>query len=244
MNWDIFAPKKKDGEHLSHYGKGHLREKRTYLKGKLNGPYESYYESSQPLVKMSFKDGLRHGEAVSYYRDGRIREKCTYDRDRLVGEYTSYYETGQLREKEFYNPDGKLEGEYLLYYRNGQIKEQEHFLDGKFEGDYVSYYKNGQIREKGSFRNDRREGPYEAFDRDGQPLEKATFKAGKLVGSLTLLGAAAGSAAAVYDGQGDEDLDEHEFDRMLRKMADYDKKVDSGAGKRKFDDEEDDEESD
>jgi hypothetical protein len=83
-----------------------------------------------------------------------------------------------------------------------------------------------------------------AFDRDGQPLEKAIFKAGKLVGAFTLLGAAAGSALAAYDGQGDEDLDEHEFDRMLRKMADYDKKVEPVAEKRTFDDQEDDEEED
>jgi len=30
-------------------------------------------------------------------------------------------------------------------------------------------------------------------------------------------------------GQGDEDLDEHEFDRMLRKMGDFDKKADDGT---------------
>ncbi len=59
---------------------------------------------------------------------------------------------------------------------------------------------------------------------------------------MTLLGAAAGSAAAAYDGQGDEDLDEHEFDRMLRKMADYDKKVESDVEKKTFADEEDDDE--
>jgi len=64
------------------------------------------------------------------------------------------------------------------------------------------------------------------------------------VGTFTLLGAAAGSAMAAYDGQGDEDLDEHEFDRMLRKMADYDKKVDKGVEKGKIDDQEDDEEED
>lgn len=242
MKWDLFAPKRNDGEHVSRYGKGQVRERRHYLKGKLDGVYESYYETGQLIVRISYKDGLRHGEAVSCYRDGTLREKCTFEKDKLVGEYTSYYETGQLREKENYNQYGKLEGEYLLYYRNGQLKEQEHFLDGKFEGDYVSYYKNGRIREKGSFRNDRREGPYVAFDRDGQPLEKANFKAGKLVGTFTLLGAAAGSALAAYDGLGDEDLDEHEFDRMLRKMADYEKKVENSAEKSKFDDQDDEEE--
>jgi len=67
MNWDFFAPKRRDGEHLSHYSKGRLRERRNYLKGKLNGIYESYYENGQLLVRMSFKDGQRHGEATSYY---------------------------------------------------------------------------------------------------------------------------------------------------------------------------------
>ena len=37
MKWDLFAPKRTDGEHVSRFGKGQLREKRNYLKGKLNG---------------------------------------------------------------------------------------------------------------------------------------------------------------------------------------------------------------
>jgi hypothetical protein len=52
MNWDLFTPKRKDGEHVSRYGKGQLREKRGYLKGKLNGTYESYYENGQLIVRM------------------------------------------------------------------------------------------------------------------------------------------------------------------------------------------------
>ena len=59
MNWDLFAPKRKDGEHVSHYRKGQLREKRNYLKGKLNGTYESYYENGQLILRMSYKDGQR-----------------------------------------------------------------------------------------------------------------------------------------------------------------------------------------
>jgi hypothetical protein len=148
----------------------------------------------------------------------------------------------QLREKEYYNQDGKLEGEYLLYYRNGQLKEKETFLDGKLEGDYISYYKNGQIREKGTFRGDKREGPYTAFDREGRLLEQAVFKGGKPVGANTLL--AAGSAAALTIGQGDEDLDENEFDRMLRKLSDFEKKVEDGAEPKAAGFEDDEEEDD
>jgi len=80
-----------------------------------------------------------------------------------------------------------------------------------------------------------------AFDRDGQPLEKANFKAGKLVELHASRGRSRVGPGA-YDGQGDEDLDEHEFDRMLRKMADYDKKVENSAEKSRFDDQEDEEE--
>ncbi len=98
--------------------------------------------------------------------------------------------------------------------------------------------KHGRIREKGIFLNDRREGPYAAFDRSGQLLEQANFKNGKLAGALTLLGAAAGSAAAVYDGQGDEDLDENEFDRMLKKLGDFDKKSEEKTGNEEDDEEE------
>ncbi len=41
---------------------------------------------------------------------------------------------------------------------------------------------------------------------------------------------AAGTAAALAVGQGDEDLDENEFDRMLRKLGDFEKKTGDGAG--------------
>ena len=34
MKWDLFAPSRKDGEHVSYYRKGFIREKRNYLKGK------------------------------------------------------------------------------------------------------------------------------------------------------------------------------------------------------------------
>jgi antitoxin component YwqK of YwqJK toxin-antitoxin module len=66
MKWDLFAPNRKDGEHVSHYPKGFVREKRNYLKGKLHGTYESYYENGQLLVRMSYLDGQKSGEAVSY----------------------------------------------------------------------------------------------------------------------------------------------------------------------------------
>jgi len=52
-----------------------VREKRNYLKGKLEGEYVSYYENGQILLKLFFRKGRRHGEALSYYRDGQVREK-------------------------------------------------------------------------------------------------------------------------------------------------------------------------
>jgi len=50
--------------------------------------------------------------------------------------------------------------------------------------------------------------------------------------------------AAAYSGQGDEDLDENEFDRMLKKLGDFEKKVEDRVEKIKGEDEEDDEEED
>jgi len=80
-----------------------------------------------------------------------------------------------------------------------------------------------------------------AHDRNGQILEQANFKNGKLIGAFALLGA---GAAAAYDGQGDEDLDENEFDRMLKKLGDFEKKVEDRAETIRIEDQEDDEEED
>ena len=108
---------------INQYG---FKEKILFKEGKMNGPYETYYENGQLNEKLTFKEGVLNGPYESYYENGQLNEKTNYKERELNGPYESYYENGQLRDKTTYK-EGRKNGPSESYYENGQLNEKTNY---------------------------------------------------------------------------------------------------------------------
>ncbi|MDA9614432.1 hypothetical protein N9S59_01050 [Pseudomonadota bacterium] len=97
------------------YEGNELREKLTFKKGKLSGPFERYYsggslESKGEYVQEDFSDvGGDSGETVN------------------GGLYEEYFVNGQLRMKGFLNPrtgEFDLDKEFIFFYSDGGMEQR------------------------------------------------------------------------------------------------------------------------
>jgi len=71
--------------------------KKTYKDGKVDGPYEDYYENGQIRFKTTLKNGKEDGPYEEYYENGQLKIKTTYKNGELDGPTKEYYENGQLK---------------------------------------------------------------------------------------------------------------------------------------------------
>tara|TARA_B100001250_G_scaffold125281_1_gene106530 strand:- start:86 stop:646 length:561 start_codon:yes stop_codon:yes gene_type:complete len=89
-----------------------LREKLTFKKGKLNGPFESYYSGGSISIK---------GEYLQEDFGGDSEETT------VGGPYEEYFENGQLRSKGFLNSMVGLfdhHKEFIYFYSDGGIEQR------------------------------------------------------------------------------------------------------------------------
>ena len=77
------------------------------IEGKPEGEFLTYYESGQLKEKVIYKDGKKEGEGLWYYENGQLEEKVNYKEGEKNGEWLNYYDNGQLVRTRIYK-DGKL----------------------------------------------------------------------------------------------------------------------------------------
>ena len=77
------------------------------IEGKPEGEFLTYYESGQLKEKINYKDGKKEGERILYYESGQLEEKVNYKEGVKNGEWLNYYDNGQLVRTRIYK-DGKL----------------------------------------------------------------------------------------------------------------------------------------
>lgn len=129
----------------------------TYLQGKLDGIYQTWYSS------------------------GPLRSESFYKEDKLQGRYTFWYETGEKQEESFY-VDGDLQGSYKEWYQSGQLSYEANY-ENDYESGTVNYwYKDGQLEEQYIRLNGKLEGIYKTWHENGQLASEKNYKEGKIVG--------------------------------------------------------------
>ena len=94
---------KKDGdyEYISDKGfskrvetwkNGTLINKRHYVDSGLNGYYDTYNEAGELILRVTFKNGIKHGSMYEYYSDGSIKNKKTFKYGIVVKEANKQFE--------------------------------------------------------------------------------------------------------------------------------------------------------
>jgi antitoxin component YwqK of YwqJK toxin-antitoxin module len=162
-----------EGEFLSFYTDGNLKEKKYFSNGLLEGEYKIYNKNGQ-LVLLKFyskgiingdctywyesgvksyiyrwKNGKKEGIAESYYENGSLMWKRNFSNDKLKGEQLEYYDTGEL-EFRYYSIEDKRDKtkKTTRYYKNGKVWYEGYAgdKDKEWYGEQREYYENGKLK--------------------------------------------------------------------------------------------------
>jgi len=136
------------------------------------------YENNQVHRKISLKDGRIEGPYESYYESGFLEIKGSYKNAEWDRSYVRYYENGQLQRREFYKK-GELDGPYESYYESGQLEVKGLYKEGRWDGSWERYYENGQLESKGYYNKGRRDRVWEHFYENGDLERNGSYKDGE-----------------------------------------------------------------
>ena len=117
--------------------------------------YENYVK---PKLKYTVKEGRMNGPYELFYENGRLKRKTTFKDDKYHGPYEEFYENGQLAIKTFFK-SGKYHGSLQMYYKNGQLEAEGNHIEGSYDGRQRKYYENGKLKSSISYVFGAKEGP-------------------------------------------------------------------------------------
>ena len=89
-----------------------------YVKGKVDGLHEAWYENGQLQYEWNFKDGKEDGLSRAWYEDGQLMFEYNFKDDKRDGLSKGWYENGQFKDEANWK-DGKLISYERCYDKNG-----------------------------------------------------------------------------------------------------------------------------
>ncbi len=85
-----------DGEYLSYFENGLLKEKGYYKNGLKHGNWSAYNEQGQATSSAHFNLGKKDGEWLIWDNEGNLRYKIAYENGVAVGNWVMYKQDGQI----------------------------------------------------------------------------------------------------------------------------------------------------
>ncbi len=171
-------------------------------KGRLNGPYKTFFEEGglygefmykkNKMYQYSYrnKEGKKLTEGVAkgkyldfkgYDMDGYLFTKGTYIKGKEAGEWKQY-DPLQLLISEKHYVDGGLEGNYTYYYYNGEPSTKVIYKNGYNHGKYLQYFKDGKTRTEGHYRRDNEVGEFIRKNNMGKTVARNYYASGEYQG--------------------------------------------------------------
>jgi antitoxin component YwqK of YwqJK toxin-antitoxin module len=176
-----------DDEYKKVY-KDSVNEHFKYVKGKVEGYFESHYLNGKIAEQGYYKKGFKNGLWKSFYDDGTLKFTGKYisDNPQLKDStHTYFYPNGKIKKIEYYKVteskvvrsvwhDHRI-GTWKKYYENGNIEESADYGDeeqrNQKNGKYLSYYENGNIETDALYNGGQLFGVYKSFYRNGNLKE-------------------------------------------------------------------------
>ena len=117
-----------------------LEKRFSYVDGKLEGPFKTYFKNGQLSAKGNYK-GNGYMTFEHYFENGQLKAKGAFRDGSRDGKTEFYNEDGQLNSI-VNHKNGKLEGPYETYFENGQLKSIEIYESGiLINKDTFEYHK-------------------------------------------------------------------------------------------------------
>jgi len=103
---------------------------RSYVEGKREGEWMSWYADGVLHKSGNTLNGEEHGQYREYYPDGTLHYEYHYDRGAKTGKWLSWYEDGKpYTERNFKN--NQLDGELVYWLEDGTLKKKERYSKGR-----------------------------------------------------------------------------------------------------------------
>lgn len=155
------------------YPQGKITQKCVYVDGLIQGDSVWSDEWGETIMKVPYKDGMKHGECLIWYQKARsdlkyyrggLWKTCYYDRCKLNGKFTIWrYDP--------YFPETPGENSVSEVYI--ELDYKDNLIDGK-----VKYHDYGPAHASHvyTFKNGKKEGLYEEFSRNGELVGTKIYK--------------------------------------------------------------------
>ena len=135
---------------ITHY----FDEEKTQIKevfhvenGKMQGPFENYYQTGSLKSKGNFKDNQGNGEWQYFYENSQLKMQGNLLNNKKNGHWKYYYENGNLsKEGEIRN--NIRTGKWNYYYENGTLKSEGEYANNSKTGTWISYYADNTLKSK------------------------------------------------------------------------------------------------
>jgi len=180
--WEFYLPDslhsqiitKGDGELVTYYTTGKVKEWYNYKDGLKNGDFEELSIYGYPTLKGEFHNGYKHGTWEFFYYTGDKEKISNYKDGVLEGDYEYYYDNGQLNVSGKYK-NGEKNGEWTWYTNKGTRDMQGTFNEGEQHGDWTYWYPTGEIAYHAHFKSGLKSGQWTYLYVDGSKHREGTF---------------------------------------------------------------------
>ncbi|HIG89153.1 MAG TPA: toxin-antitoxin system YwqK family antitoxin [Candidatus Thioglobus sp.] len=139
----------KQGDEKGYYKSGKLKSIGKFIKGKIEGVVELYYENGTLQARVDMNNGAKEGRAVSYHSNGYKESERFYFKGKVQGLARTWHENGRLKTKVYYS-NGMMNGEFVSYYESGVVSEEIKYDHGapKFKR---LYREDGTLADEAGF---------------------------------------------------------------------------------------------
>jgi|SaaInlStandDraft_6_1057023.scaffolds.fasta_scaffold03613_4 antitoxin component YwqK of YwqJK toxin-antitoxin module len=151
-----------DGDNISYFPNGNIKEIKPYNNGKLEGIHREFSDCEKILVSTTYKNSIKNGEHIRFTNDGNIAIKINYING--IPDVLQLYYSNNKKKYEgkciIINNEIKYQGIGKLYYdnNNNSLKYEGTFDKGLYENNGTSYHQNGHKSYEGGFNKGRHHG--------------------------------------------------------------------------------------
>ena len=163
-----------DGELVTYYTTGKVKEWYNYKEGLKNGLFEELSIYGYPTLTGGFKDGEKQGTWEYFYYTGDKEKISNYQDGVLEGDYQYFYDNGELNVEGKYK-NGQKSGEWTWFTNKGTRDMQGSFQENEQHGDWTYWYPSGEISYYAKFKEGLKSGQWTYQYIDGSKFKEGTF---------------------------------------------------------------------
>jgi len=181
-----------EGRQVLWNGDGSLQKISSWVAGKKQGPFASWWPNGAPRACGTAPYSPRNGVFIECPESGHCRKREEYRDGQPAGTWIDWFESGGKRRESSYR-DGKLEGLHTAWDDDGRVVEQgqylagkktgrwktgkgeENWLDGQRDGDWTFRGEAGEILLQGRYERGRRVGEWKRYDPRGHLVEQGEY---------------------------------------------------------------------